>query len=156
MTVIGIDASTNYTGISVMVDSKLMDYDLLDCHRIKDTDTRIYKMIHEITDYLDGISSIDKILIEESILKTNVATVKYLSYICGAVMLYASQRLIELKRVLPSQWRAKVGIKQNNNIKREKLKQEAVEMVNELFGITVSDDIAESILIAQSEFINNK
>lgn len=153
MIVVGIDGSTNCTGISVMDDGTLIDYKVIDLHKISDADIRIGGMLHYLSEYLDKFKEIDIILMEESILKNNVSTVKLLSYLMGGVMFYALQRDICFKRVLPTQWRAKVGIEQNKNIKRAQLKENAIRIVHEKYGIDVSDDIAESILIAASEFI---
>jgi hypothetical protein len=40
-----------------------------------------------------------------------------------------------------------VGIISNKTIKRAELKQQAIDMVKKAWGISVSDDVAESILI---------
>jgi Holliday junction resolvasome RuvABC endonuclease subunit len=152
MIVVGIDGSTNCTGICVMKDGALIDYTAIDLHKISDTDTRIGEMLHYLSEYLDKFDEIDLILMEESILKNNVSTVKLLSYLMGGVMYYALQRDICFKRVLPTQWRAKCGIEQNKNIKRAQLKENAIRIVHDRYGIDVSDDVAESVLIAASEF----
>ena len=67
-------------------------------------------------------------------------------------MLYCAKNNIEFNHPLPSEWRAKIGIKQSSKIKREVLKEEAIFVVKNEYGIDVNDDIAESILIARSAF----
>jgi Holliday junction resolvasome RuvABC endonuclease subunit len=136
-----------------MEDEKLVDYTVIDCHNEKDINARIGMMLLHVSGYLDGIENIDKIVMEESILKSNVQTVKQLSFLMGGIMFYAQQKGIKFQSVLPTQWRTKVHIKQNNKIKRSELKEEAVRAVSQEYGITVSDDAAESILIAKSGFI---
>jgi hypothetical protein len=56
---------------------------------------------------------------------------------------------------MPSSWRAKIGIKQGegkHKVKRETLKEMAIKLVKQEYGIDVGDDIAESLLIARSKF----
>lgn len=151
MLICGIDASTNKTGIAVFQDSKYIEHTLIDLHKIKDASERIPKMMLAICDYLDS-HKVDKIIMEESVMTTNISTVKMLSSIAGAVMYYAASRGIEFKLTLPTHWRKKIGLSQSNKIKREVLKAEAIAAVQQEYGMDLTDDECESILIARSEF----
>ena len=53
---------------------------------------------------------------------------------------------------LPTHWRKKIGLSQSNKIKRDVLKAEAISAVQQEYGIDVTDDEAESILISRSGF----
>lgn len=152
MVVAGIDASTNKTGISVFKDGEYVWHTLLDFHKEKDAYKRIPIMADQICQYLNRYGHIDTIIMEKSILKTNIDTVQKLSNIAGAIMLYAYQNKAEFKHPLPTEWRKKIGIEQSNKIKREVLKLEAIKAVKQEYGLDVTDDEAESILIARSEF----
>lgn len=152
MKVIGIDASSNKTGISVFEDGKYITHTIIDCHKIEDVYQRIPIMVSRICGYIDLFSGVSRIVMEESILKTNIQTVKKLAYIMGGVMSYAYRRKIEFKSVLPSEWRRKVGLEQSNKIKRSVLKEEAVAAVAQEYEMQLTDDEAESILIARSEY----
>ena len=77
---------------------------------------------------------------------------KMLSNIAGAVMYYAANHGIEFQFDLPSAWRKRVGLTQGRAIKREVLKAEAIAAVQQEYGLYVSDDIAEAILLARSGF----
>ena len=46
MKIVGIDASTNKTGIAVFEDGKYLTHTLIDLHKITDTNKRIPKMMH--------------------------------------------------------------------------------------------------------------
>jgi Holliday junction resolvasome RuvABC endonuclease subunit len=151
MKIIGIDASTNKTGIAVFVDAKYKTHTLIDLHKIKDSTERVPQMMVAICDYLDEHKP-DKIIIEESILTTNAATMKMLSNIAGAVMYYAAKNGIEFEFALPTHWRKKIGLSQSSKIKREVLKAEAIMAVKQEYGMDVTDDEAESLLIARSGF----
>ena len=151
MKTIGIDASSNKTGIAVFEDDKYITHTLIDLHKIKDADVRIPKMMLEICKYIKKHGA-DKIIMEKSMMKNNIDTVQKLSNIAGAVMLYAATKGIEFQHVYPSEWRKKIGLQQSTQIKREVLKEEAVQAVKQVYNIDVTDDEAESILIARSGF----
>ena len=53
--VVGIDASTNKTGICVFEDNKYVTHTLIDCHKEKDTMKRIPMMANKICEYLDSL-----------------------------------------------------------------------------------------------------
>lgn len=151
MRIIGIDASSNKTGIAVFCDGKYITHTLIDLHKIKDSVVRIPKMMLAICEYLDK-HKIDKIIMEESLLTNNVVTVKMLSNIAGAVMYYAASHNIEFQFDLPTAWRRRIGLTQGRSVKRDVLKAEAIAAVKQEYGLDVTDDEAESLLIARSGF----
>ena len=151
MRIAGIDASSNKTGIAIFEDSEYVEHTLIDLHKIKDPDQRIPKMMVEICKYIKQHMP-DQIIMEKSMMKNNIDTVQKLSNIAGAVMLYAATKNIEFQHVYPSEWRRIVGMQQSTQIKRDTLKKEAVIAVKQEYGMDVTDDEAESILIARSGF----
>nr|DAL08561.1 MAG TPA_asm: RuvC [Caudoviricetes sp.] len=155
MKIIGIDMSSQRTGIALFDDNQYVDHVLIDLHKIKDTDERIRKMMKNIKQQLNRYKP-DVIVMEECLMTNNIKTVKVLSYIAGAIISWADENNTIFKFQLPTAWRKKVGIMQNQYIKREQLKQEAIEMVKEKFGLDVTDDEAESILLAYSLAYNEK
>lgn len=155
MRVCGIDASTNKTGVSLFIDGEYSGHMLIDLHKIKDSNIRVPKMMKEIKGVLDYYEP-DIIVMEECLLKTNIATVKLLSYLAGAIISWAADNQVEFRFQLPSEWRKRVEIVQGPKTPRDKLKQEAIDMVKEKFGIDVTDDGAEAVLIAHSVFCGVK
>lgn len=151
MVIAGIDASSNKTGIAIFSDGNYFEHTWIDLHKIKDSTERIPKMMMAICEYLDEFM-IDKIIMEESMLVSNAATMKMLSNIAGAVMYYAASHGIEFEFALPSHWRKKIGLSQSSKIKRDVLKAEAIMAVKQEYGLHVTDDSAEAILIARSGF----
>lgn len=153
MLIIGLDASTNASGVCCMKDGKYIDHTFIDCHKIKDAYERIPVMANKICEYLDSIGDIDVIIMEKSIFKGgNVDTTQKLSNIAGAIMLYAYQKGIKFQHPTPPMWRKTVGLSQSSKIKRSVLKAEAIMAVKQEYGLDVSDDVAESILLARSGF----
>ena len=151
MIIAGIDASTNKTGIAIFEDGEYLEHTLIDLHKIKDSSERVPKMMQSMCAYLDG-HPVDKIIMEESMMTTNIATVKMLSNIAGAIMYYATIHDIDFELSLPSHWRKKIGLSQSNKIKRDVLKAEAIAAVQQEYGMELTDDESESILIARSGF----
>ena len=153
MRICGIDGSTNATGIAYFEDGKYVQHILIDLHKIKDAYQRIPNMADEICKYLNSVAPIDVIIMEKPIMKGgNADTLQKLSNLAGAIMLYAYRHNVEFRHPLPSEWRARIGLQQNNKIKREVLKQEAIKAVELEYGLIVSNDEAEAILIARSGF----
>jgi Holliday junction resolvasome RuvABC endonuclease subunit len=151
MRIAGIDASTNKTGIAIFVDGKYETHTLIDLHKIKDPDVRIPNMMVSICDYLDE-HKVDRVIMEESILKTNIDTVKKLSNLAGAVMYYTAVNGIEFELALPSVWRKRIGLTQGKTVKRETLKAEAILVVKQEYDMDITDDECEAILMARSGF----
>ena len=151
MIIAGIDASTNITGISIFQDGKYVTHTLIDLHKIKEASERIPKMMVAICEYLDK-HEIDKIIMEESMFTSNISTVKMLSNIAGAVIHYAAKNEIKFEFTLPTHWRKAIGLSQSNKIKREVLKEEAIAAVKQEYKMDLTDDEAESLLIARSGF----
>lgn len=148
----GIDGSTAKTGISIFKDAKYITHALIDLHKIRDVNQRLPEMMEQICDYLLEYP-VDKIIIEKSVMKgQNADTLQKLSMISGAVMYYAKIHDIEFENPLPSQWRAVIGMEQSKKVKREILKLEAIKAVKQEYGLDVTDDEAEAILIGRSGF----
>ena len=147
----GIDASSNKTGIAIFEDGKYIEHTLIDLHKIKDTDRRVTKMMVEICKYIKEKKP-DKIIMEKSIMKSNIAALQILSNIAGAVMLYAATKGIDLEFVYPVEWRKIIGLQQSMKVKREVLKEEAIRAVKQEYDMDVTDDEAEALLIARSGF----
>lgn len=149
--IVGIDASTNKTGIAIFQDGKYIEHTLIDLHKIKNSSERIPKMMLAICNYLDKHKA-DKIIMEESIMTNNISTVKMLSNIAGAIIYYAASHNIEFQFDLPSAWRRRIGLTQGRSVKRDVLKAEAIAAVKQEYGMDLTDDESESILIARSGF----
>lgn len=151
MRIIGIDGATNKTGIAYFEDGRYITHTLIDLHRIKDASERIPKMMMEICKFIDAHSP-DKIIMEESMMTNNIDTVKKLSNLAGAVMYYAAFHDIKFEFALPSEWRKRIGLRQGRGTPKEELKAEAIMAVEQEYELDVTDDEAESILIARSGF----
>lgn len=150
-TIAGIDASTTKTGIAIITDGELIYYTLIDLRKEKDALKRIPIMLLKICEVLDKYD-IDAVYMEKAFKMSNTDVTIKLANLSGGVMMYCAQNNIEFKNLLPTEWRAKVGLEQSKKVKRDVLKAEAIQAVKQEYGINVGDDVAESILIARSAF----
>lgn len=149
MRIIGIDGATVKTGIAVFDDGKYVAHKLIKISG--DADVRIPKMMMAICNYIKEYQP-DKIIMEKSMLTNNIDTVQKLSNLAGAVMFYCYSRGIPFEHQYPSQWRKKIGLTQGSKVKKEVLKAEAIAAVKQEYGMDLTDDESEAILIARSGF----
>jgi hypothetical protein len=66
----------------------------------------------------------------------------------GMILGYCCAHRIETKILTPSQWRSKLKFKLGAGVKRDELKQQAMEYVVKKFGLEVDVDQSEAICIA--------
>lgn len=152
MKIAGIDASTTCSGVAIVDNGKLIYHDAIDMKKNKNTDDRVRHMMKELGNFINKQKP-DMVYIEDSWNKQNIETTKMLSNILGAVMYVCEDKDIQFVKLLPSAWRSAVGIpliKNGKKLKREELKQEAVDKVVKLHKIKCGDDEAEAICIAEA------
>ena len=173
---VGIDASTTATGVSVFSDGTYIESTVFKPEKVKftskkarmsktayktlhakekreDMERRVLFMISNIGSLLDRCKP-SRIIMEDTYGQSDMMTFKMLSRIQGAVIDWARRNNAELAFKTPSKWRKEVGIPQKNAdgtaMKRDQYKEFAVIVVNQLYGVKVSDDEAEAICIGAS------
>lgn len=150
MIILGLDASTKATGFAVYVDGELKDYG---CITASSTD--LFKRIHKMVDAINELINthqIEKIILEEVRpdevgARSNLATHKALMFLQGAIamMVHDNYPKITIDYLYPSEWRKCCSIKTGRGVVRETVKQRDIRFVEETFGLTVNDDIADAI-----------
>ncbi len=147
MKIISLDQSTKVTAWAIFDDEKLIKYGEIKADiKEKDSIIRMKQMYYDIKQLFINYADNDSYVFFEGVQYQNNQNVySVLSQLQGLVM----AALFDLKipfMILPVvSWRHKVGIQ--NNKKREFQKQEAIKLVKEKFGLDVSEDAAEAILI---------
>lgn len=162
MKVMGIDASTTCTGYAFFDENKLIHYS---CIKPNGT-TWQERLINEgpKLNMLIEQWKPDVIIMENvPLVNRQLETLVILGAVQGYILSVASSHGVEIKFVMPSEWRSKVGLYDGTKrgMKRDVLKQRAIEKANKLFHLDLTwvsprskknqDDIAESILIAYSQ-----
>ena len=132
MKVLAIDASTKSTGVALFEDSKLIKYDCLTASS-NDVIKRIQKIIQELNTFI-GNETIDKVILEEVRPEQgiqNIQTHRVLMWLQGAIafLLHETQPKAKIEYVYPSEWRAKCGIKNGRNVRRDQAKVLDIEFV---------------------------
>lgn len=109
-----------------------------------------------------------KIYMEDVPMKDGKPTIMKLGAVQGMAICLAAQYGVDIKFLLPSDWRSNIGLFDGTRqgTKREILKKKAVETANKLFGLNLlwvkekskfnEDDEAEAILITYSQIKQNK
>jgi Holliday junction resolvasome RuvABC endonuclease subunit len=157
MRVIGIDASTTCSGVAVIDDGDLIYHGIIDMKKNKDSDQRIMNMISELGAIIKEYAPA-AVYIEDSWNKKNIETTKMLSNVLGAVMYVCQDCKCAFTKLLPSVWRSLTGIKMvgknGTRLKRDELKQAAVNKVKRTYKINCGDDEAEAICIAEAGWLS--
>lgn len=142
---ISIDSSTKKTALAVFDNGIYQRVDLIDCSNLNDMDDRFASMAEHIFEYLEKNSPYI-IYMEETVVERNASTQRFLTRLQGIIYAYCMRHNCEFNTIRPTEWRKLVGIEQGKK-NRDKLKEEAVNLVKYKFGIEVTDDEAEAILI---------
>jgi Holliday junction resolvasome RuvABC endonuclease subunit len=153
MKVLAIDASTKSTGVALFDDTKLIKYTCLTASS-NDVIKRIQKIIQELNVFI-GNETIDKVILEEVRPEQgvqNIQTHRVLMWLQGAIafLLHETQPKATIEYVYPSEWRAKCGIKNGRNVRRDQAKILDIEFVKKTYSIDVNDDIADAIGIGHA------
>ena len=150
MITIAIDGSTKSTGIAIFNDKELIKYECLTSTN-KNVLTRIKYMTDEIEkiylQYKDVQVIMEQIIpdnLKDVTWSKNQATFKALFYLQAAIVLMFHHYNIEVEFYGASTWRSNCGIQQGG-LTRDILKLKDKEFVQDTYGISVNDDIADAM-----------
>lgn len=150
--ILSIDQATVKTGIAIHNGNKLDMYDLINL-KDEDEEHRVETMMIKICDYIKK-NKPDFVVIEDIALQRNPATLIMLARLQGAIIGYCEFNRIPYDITKPPNWRKVLGFKQGRGIKRPQLKKQAIEYVRDKYGLTLQDDICESICIGDAYLIS--
>lgn len=142
---ISIDSSTKKSAYAIFDNDIYIRSELINLEKIRNMDERFMQMSLQLVNTLIRYQP-EVVYIEETVVPRNVQTQRFLTRLQGVVYGYCITNHCQFHTIRPTEWRKIVGIKQGKK-KRDELKEEAVKLVKELFGISVNDDQAEAILI---------
>ena len=146
MNLIAFDQSTTATGWCIMDQetSEIIRYGVIKPvgetnHRIRETVKKcIYLCDHFQTTF---------VFIEGIQIQKNPKVYEILAKLQGTLEICLEEKGYIVNVVKAPEWRKRVGIK---NKKRELVKQEAIDMVKEIYGIDASEDESEAILFCRA------
>lgn len=152
MTILGFDQSSTKSGFATFVDGEYSSSGVLNLSHIRNDSTeRLMKMGEAICKCIDDVKP-DKVIIEDIFDKNNVAVLALLARLQGIIMFHCFEKNIPIGVLAPKTWRKIVGIRKKD---RNGAKDEAVQLVNELYGIPVTADEAEAVCITKAACNNN-
>lgn len=146
MITLAFDQSTNVTGYSVWKDESLIKYGVIDHSDMKnDATDRFNTMCDDIIDLIKGIKP-DRVIVEDIAQHQNVNVLKVLARLQGIIMYHCYTLDMPIEIIAPTAWRKKLGFEQGK-MKRDELKQMALNYVKSTYGYDVIEDVAEAICI---------
>lgn len=149
MKVLSFDQSSKISSFALWDDGKYIECGSIDLHKIKDTDERIRMMSIELFKVIKKYSP-DVVIIEEVAQQSNVQALKVLARMQGCIIGFCAAHKIETHIIEPSRWRATLHFKLGPGVKRQELKQQAIDYVKENYNLEVSEDECEAICIGEA------
>lgn len=145
--IIAFDQALIKTGVCTL-DGETVYHSLIDLSKTKDVQKRATVMRQMIQSRIKN-NRPDLVVIEDVALQRSVKTVIQLAQLQGAIIGACDIFNIPYEILKPSEWRKTLGFKQGR-MKREELKQQAIDYVAEHYGETVSSDEADAMCIAKA------
>lgn len=147
MRILSLDLSTRSSGYAIGEDGSLEAHGCITASS-RDVVKRIIKMRDQLSKMIKN-NKIDKIIMEEVRPEYNSHTNKVLMWLQAVIVVAAYQidSNIEYEFVGASEWRAALKIKQGRGVKRQTLKPQDIQYVENKYNLSVNDDEADAICI---------
>ena len=142
--VIAFDQATEHFGLSIFDNGELVFYNLYNF--TGSLTARLVKIQKLLEDVVLGCWEPDFIMMEDIQYQNGILTFKVLAMLLGVVQTACERRNIPFEAVAPNVWRKYAG---TNGKNRKEEKMLSVAAVRDKYGIKVSDDVAEAILIGR-------
>lgn len=148
---IAFDQATEHFGVSIFDNGELVFYKLYMFSGLMNIRlARIYKFV---ADVVLAQWKPDFIMMEDIQYQNGILTYKILAMLLGVIQTACTAANVEFECVSPNVWRKYAGTCGKNRQEEKKL---SVALVKEKYGINVSDDVAEAILIGRYGVIMHK
>ena len=150
--ILGLDTSTTSTGYCVMKDDKIISYGVIKPPKGLDTLDRVIYIVDEVKSILKA-KSVEYVGIEELVTFRNANTTRMLQGLITILEVEMRRREIPCELIRPSVWRK--GIIKGKD--RKELKKASKDYIEKEYGLKVSDDESDAILITKKlkEMIDN-
>ena len=147
MKILSLDLSTKSSGFAIGQNGSLETHGCITASS-RDVIKRIIKMRDQLSKIIKN-NKIDKIIMEEVRPEYNSHTNKVLMWLQAVIVVtaYEIDSNIEYEFVGASTWRAVLKIKQGRGVKRQALKPQDIQYVQNKYNIQVNDDQADAICI---------
>lgn len=150
MKILSFDQSSTNSGYCLYdtSTSTIITSGFIDKHKIKNTDERVMEMGVAICKKIKELEP-DFITIEHIQNQSNTATVILLARLQGFIIGWCYTHKIRVEIMEPAKWRSQLSFKQGPKVKRDELKQQAMDYVKKHFGMDdCSEDQNEAICMS--------
>lgn len=127
---------------------------MINLNKNKDTTSRFQEMTEKIEKWIENENP-DIVIFEDVSLQSNISSLLLLARLQGTIMQICFANNIPFKIYKPTTWRKALNFRQGNKVKRDELKQQSIDFVNDKYGVLVTDDISDAICIGEA-YINNE
>ena len=141
--IVSIDNATKHAGVAVFDNGKLVHYELATFEG--ETIDRLIANRDYIANTIIKKWQPDLVVLEDIQLQDNVQVFKFLAMLRGSTEIVLREHKINYETVLSAKWRSHFMI----SGKRVAEKAQAIDKVMSMYGVVVTDDIAEAILIGK-------
>ena len=111
--------------------------------------TRFEEMSHELWAILD-IYKPNIVYVEETVVLRNAQTQRFLTRLQGVIYAWCINNGCEFNTIRPTSWRKQLSFSQGKNVKRDQLKEQSIKYVQDNYRLSVGDDEADAICIADA------
>lgn len=147
MKILAFDQASRISGWSWFDGNEYVDSGIIDKHKITDSDKRIAEMGLAIYKKIKEVAP-DIVVIEGVQQQSGVSTVILLARLQGMILGYCAAHKIRAEILGVSTWRSTLSFQQGAKVKREALKQQAIEYVKKNFSsVDCGQDESEAICI---------
>ena len=150
MKILSLDQSTKITGYSIFQDNGKLEYGILEVNDNKELFLRMYEMTEQIKNLIIN-NNVDFVIFENVQFQQSQKTFQILSQLQGAIIRLLFELSINFELVEPSKWKSYNKIQGQ---KRAEQKLNTIKMVKNIYGIDVSEDVADSIGILRWAIVN--
>ncbi|RKI83700.1 hypothetical protein D7V90_07340 [bacterium 1xD42-87] len=112
-------------------------------------DSRFEEMSHRLWTILD-LYKPHIVYVEETVVLRNAQTQRFLTRLQGVIYAWCINHDCEFNTIRPTSWRKVINMSQGKNVKREQLKEQAIQYVKEHYDLNVGDDEADAICIGDA------
>lgn len=147
MKILSLDSSTKSTGYCIGQNGKIESHGCITASS-KDVIKRIIKMRDQLSKIIKD-NKIEKIVMQEVRPQYNSHTNKVLMWLQAVIVVaaYEINAKIEFEFIQAVEWRAALKIRQGRGVKRQALKPQDIQYVEDKYGLKVNDDEADAICI---------
>lgn len=171
MVIIGIDASTSCSGVSIFNNKELVYYAAIKPpSTLSGEEHWRDRLVWQCKVFVEIFKKYrpDAAYMEDVPLKDGKKTIEKLACMQGLILGLCAAYGITITYLLPSDWRRELGLYDGTRqgLNRDVLKKKAIDMANDVFNLDLrwvsygskknEDDIAEAILIAWSQIQSRK